>query len=78
MGKKNNSQDFIQHKFCTHANCRVTISSTLSFPAEIIPDSPPRIMARNCSHYLDCSLQDKSACTFKISNINRERLIYNM
>lgn len=61
-------------RFCAHANCEVVIKTTYIYPADIMPETAPRINQRSCSHYFTCSLQDKSACTFAIEKINKPHL----
>lgn len=55
-------------RYCSHANCKVELRTTIVYPAEVLPEQPPRVNNRTCSHYFDCSLQDKAACTFVVRN----------
>ena len=55
-------------RYCSHANCEVEIETVYVYPADILPDTAPRMNQRTCSHYLDCNLQDKSACILVINN----------
>jgi len=48
--------------FCPHVQREVRILSRLVYPAEQLPDGPPRITHRVCDSFGECSLQDKSAC----------------
>ena len=57
--------------FCQHAKGDVHIASTVVFPADTLPDSPPRVINRSCNHFVDCSLRDKSECAWAIASINR-------
>ena len=57
-------------QFCSHANCKVVLKTTYIYPSDIMPDTGPRIIQRSCSHYFTCSLQDKSACTYAVEQIN--------
>ena len=59
-------QDFIV-KFCSHAGEDVRLDSTIVLPSDHLPDGPPRIIRRTCSHYLDCKLLDKTACKMSIT-----------
>ncbi len=52
---------------CVHADSPVTLVTRVAHPADPLPDSPPRILARNCSHYCDCHLQNKSECSYAVS-----------
>lgn len=54
-------------KFCSHANCKVELKTTYIYPSDIMPETPPRINQRSCSHYFTCSLLDKSACTYAVT-----------
>lgn len=49
-------------RFCSHAGCDIEIETVFVDPPEILPDSPPRINQRTCSHFLECNLQDKESC----------------
>jgi hypothetical protein len=53
-------------QYCAHAGGQVTIETLFVAPAEHLPETPPRIASRTCSHYCDCRLQDKAACTFSV------------
>lgn len=64
MSGSNRTTEVITCRYCGHAKEDVTIETRFVYPAEIFPDQPPRIQSRNCSHYLDCNLQDKTVCTF--------------
>lgn len=49
-------------KFCEHIGQDVAIEKEAVYPAEHLPDQPPRITARRCSHAIECNLIDKPAC----------------
>ncbi len=57
-------------RFCSHANCEVVLKTTYVYPSDIQPETGPRIHQRTCSHYFLCNLQDKSACTFSLDQVN--------
>lgn len=52
---------------CVHADGPVTLMTEVANPADILPDSSPRILARSCSHYCDCHLQNKTECSYAVS-----------
>lgn len=52
--------------YCSHANCEIELNSTVVYPAEILPHQSPRITNRTCSHFLNCNLQDKTACSLDL------------
>jgi hypothetical protein len=66
MATKNRTTEIVSHRYCTHANAEVTITTDLVYPAEMMPLQAPRLRARRCSHFFDCNLQDKTACTFSV------------
>jgi hypothetical protein len=66
------SQSRVQ-RYCAHANCEVEIETIYVYPADILPDTAPRMNQRTCSHYLQCNLQDKTACT-SVINVNKPAL----
>jgi hypothetical protein len=68
MITRNRVRQEVVQKYCSHANCTVEIESILVYPAEILPETSPRMNQRTCTHYLMCNLQDKTACTTVINN----------
>jgi hypothetical protein len=51
---------------CVHAGAKVTVSTIVIHPADHLPDQPPRIVDRECSHIAECNLLDKCACPFAV------------
>ena len=66
------TSEVVQKRYCMHASEKVTISSRFAYPADIMPEMTPRITNRNCSHFFDCNLQDKSACVHAVKNLNAD------
>lgn len=66
------SQTVVQ-RYCSHANCEVEIETIYVHPADILPDTAPRMNQRMCSHFVQCNLQDKTACT-SVINFNKPAL----
>ena len=64
---KTRSYEVIRQCYCDHAGAKVTLESQYVEPSDFLPDGPARLHHRDCSHQLDCNLQDKSACTYAIS-----------
>ncbi len=71
MADKNRVTETSDKRFCAHANCKVTLKTSYIFPADILPETPPRLHQRQCSHYLVCNLQDKAACTFSVTQVRK-------
>lgn len=47
---------------CDRIGEEVEIQARVVFPADILPDQPPRIMAKRCSRGVDCNLLDRPSC----------------
>ena len=67
MQNEERVQQVYYSQFCPHAGGEVDIHSTIVYPADIIPDTPPRITQRSCNRYLSCNLVDKSACPMAVT-----------
>ncbi len=57
-------------KYCEHAEHEVQIEDEVVYPPEILPDQPPRVIARRCSNALECNMMDKAACLLCGTNPN--------
>ncbi len=53
---------------CYHASAEVCLEAEVVYPAEWLPDQPPRIMARRCSHGLGCNLDNRPGCVWAGTN----------
>ena len=40
----------IKVRYCHHADAEVELEAQTVYPAEWLPDQPPRILAHRCSH----------------------------
>ena len=49
-------------QYCEHAGHEIAIENEVVYPAEQMPDQPPRIIARRCSNAIECNLVEKAAC----------------
>jgi hypothetical protein len=49
-------------KYCEHAAREIAIENNVVYPAENLPDQPPRIIGRRCSNALECNSFEKAAC----------------
>ncbi len=47
---------------CERAGHEIQIENEVVYPAENLPDQPPRILAQRCSNALECNLLEKAAC----------------
>ncbi|MDZ4159571.1 MAG: hypothetical protein U1B80_07260 [Anaerolineaceae bacterium] len=49
-------------RYCDRAGCEVALQAEMVYPAEHLPEQPPRVFAHRCSHAVNCMLHRKSAC----------------
>jgi len=52
-----------QVKYCEHVGQNVEIESQVIYPADILPEQPPRVVAHRCSHSIECNLVEKPSCS---------------
>ncbi len=53
--------------FCEHAQAQVALEVELLYPIDYLPD-PPRVLARRCSHGLECNQSAKAGCVWAGTN----------
>jgi len=49
-------------KHCEHVGHDVAIENQVVYPAEHLPDQPPRVIAHRCSNAIECNMVEKSTC----------------
>ena len=49
-------------KYCEHVGHEISIENAVVFPADHLPDQPPRIVAHRCSSAVECNLMEQPAC----------------
>lgn len=49
---------------CDRVRQEVILEARVVYPAEIMPDQPPRVLAHRCSLGMRCNLFDKPACAW--------------
>jgi hypothetical protein len=54
-------------QYCERAGCDVSLQAEMIFPAEHLPDQPPRVTVHRCSHG-DCCGDEKAACVWNGTN----------
>lgn len=52
----------VREQFCERIEERVSLEAELAYPAEHLPDQPPRVVAHRCSRGMVCNLFDKPTC----------------
>lgn len=58
----------IKIQYCHHANAEVSLEAQLVYPAEWLPDQPPRVTAHRCSQGLRCNLDGRPSCIWAGTN----------
>ena len=69
MSHKKRTVEKISCRYCSHAKSEITLTTSFVFPANFLPDQPPRLLSRECSHYFDCNLVNKKACTYAVRTL---------
>jgi hypothetical protein len=54
--------------YCERAGCDASYEVQVVHPSEILPDQPPRILARRCNQGLECNLSDHPGCVWSGTN----------
>ena len=60
----------IKVQYCHHVQDEIDMEADVVYPAEWLPDQPPRILAHRCSRGLACNLQGKPSCIWAGTNPN--------
>jgi hypothetical protein len=52
----------IKVQYCERVDEPVALQARVVYPASILPEQPPRILAHRCSKGLECNQIDKPTC----------------
>lgn len=55
-------------RFCNQANCDVHFEVEVVYPAEWMPETPPRVLAHRCSHGTICNYDEHAGCVWSGTN----------
>lgn len=58
----------IEVRYCDRAGEEVSLDTQVVYPAEWLPEQPPRVQAHRCSRALSCNLFNKPACSWSATN----------
>ncbi len=58
----------IKVRYCEHAGADVAMEAGLLFPADLLPDQPPRVVAHRCSRAIACNLDNRASCVWAGTN----------
>lgn len=65
----------IQHCYCHHLDRMVAFEAEVIYPADWMPDGPPRVNAHRCSEAGGCNLEDRPSCVWAGTNPNIDPFI---
>ena len=51
-------------RYCDRVHEQIRLETEVVYPADHLPDQPPRLRARRCSHAGVCNQFDKPACVW--------------
>lgn len=57
-----------QVRYCHQIQEEVELEAELVYPSEVLPDQPPRLLARRCSHGMACLLDGRPKCIWAGTN----------
>ena len=61
-------------KYCELAGSEVVLENEVIYPAENLPDQPPRVNAHRCSSAVICNQTDRPGCIWSGKNPDRQSL----
>ena len=64
--------------YCHHIGQEVALEAELVYPADILPDQGPRILAHRCSHGLECNQDGRPSCVWAGTNPAIDPFIENL
>jgi len=60
-------------KYCMHIGREIALENELVYPADFLPDQPPRILASRCSNAVECNMMfEKPVCSWCGTNPGHE------
>lgn len=61
-------------KYCEHVGRETALEVEVVYPAEQLPEQPPRVVARRCSNAFACNQLDKPVCVWCGTNPDHQPL----
>ncbi len=53
---------------CHHIEKEVSLEAEFVYPAEWLPDHPPRVLGHRCSNGFECNLDGRPSCVWAGTN----------
>ena len=60
--------EVIKVRYCSHVDSNVALEAQTVYPADVLPDQAPRVLAHRCSKSIQCMLMNKPSCMWSGSN----------
>jgi len=51
-------------RYCERVGHEIALETQVVYPAEYLPDQPPRILAHRCSNAMECNRIDRMTCAW--------------
>jgi hypothetical protein len=64
----NREWQVVKVRHCHHVDKEVGLEAQVVFPAEFLPDQPPRILAHRCSAAMSCNQDGRPSCIWAGTN----------
>ena len=58
----------LRFRYCQHVDEEVALQAEVVYPAEWLPEGPPRVLAHRCSRGIDCNLESRPSCVWAGTN----------
>lgn len=58
----------VKVSYCDRARQEVSFDAEVVYPAEWLPDQPPRVLSHRCSRAARCNLFNTPACSWSATN----------
>ncbi len=63
-----------KREYCERVGREVALEAEVVYPSEVLPDQPPRVLARRCSNAIECNQFEKPACLWSGTNPTHDPL----
>ena len=60
--------EIIKVRYCHHVKDEVNFEAQVVYPAEWLPDQPPRVIGHRCSEGLACNQESRASCIWAGTN----------
>lgn len=60
--------EVINVRYCHHVAQQVGLEAEVVYPADFMPDQPPRVYAHRCSQAFSCNLDGRPSCLWAGTN----------